>query len=67
LSFRFDDIAEDSHNSNPGKIFNKPNGPDVYEGVKIDYKGLDVNPENFVAVLQGKKVMYLLINTKSNV
>jgi len=35
----FDDIAHDPSNPFPGKIFNKPNGEDVYAGCKIDYKG----------------------------
>lgn len=26
-------------NPSPGKIINRPNGTDVYEGVVIDYKG----------------------------
>ena len=28
---------------------------DVYAGVKIDYKGKDVMPENFLHVLEGNK------------
>jgi len=28
-------------------------GPDVYEGVHIDYRGADVNADNFMAVLRG--------------
>jgi hypothetical protein len=30
-----------------------PGGPNNYEGVKIDYKGEDVNAETFLAVLAG--------------
>merc|ERR1719247_1555066 len=42
----------------PGKLFNKPTaagvpGKDVYKGCKIDYRGGDVTPENFVKVLTG--------------
>ena len=47
--------AKYCRNPYPGKIFNSPNGPDVYDGVKIDYSGHDVTPENFLAVLQGNK------------
>jgi legumain len=41
-------------------MFNKPTaagvkGKDVYAGCKIDYKGEAVTPENFVAILEGKK------------
>nr|AGM20566.1 asparaginyl endopeptidase [Angiostrongylus cantonensis] len=50
----YDDIANDPDNPYPGKLFNKPHGPDVYHGVKIDYKGDSVNPKNFLSVLQGK-------------
>jgi glycosylphosphatidylinositol transamidase (GPIT) subunit GPI8 len=31
--FMYDDIAHNSENPYPGKIINKPDGPDVYEGV----------------------------------
>lgn len=49
----YDDIAYNKENPNPGEIFNKPGGPNVREGVKIDYNGSDVTPENFLAVLRG--------------
>ena len=47
----WDDIAHSHENPIPGKLFNKPNGDDVYDGCKIDYKGYDVTPENFLAIL----------------
>ncbi|PIO59850.1 peptidase C13 family protein, partial [Teladorsagia circumcincta] len=34
----YDDIAKNQQNPYPGKMFNKPHGDDVYEGLKIDYK-----------------------------
>lgn len=46
-----DDIANNSENPYPGQIFNHPDGQDVYAGVQIDYRGNDVTPENFLAVL----------------
>jgi legumain len=53
----YDDIANDYSNPFPGKIFNKPDpkgkGVDVYASCKIDYKGGDVTPENFLNVLKG--------------
>lgn len=56
----YDDIANDEQNPIKGKIFNKPDpkgpGKDVYAGVKIDYKGEDVNPQNFLDILQGKQM-----------
>ena len=30
-------------------------GPDVYHGIKIDYRGQDVNAATFLAVLAGNK------------
>jgi legumain len=50
-----DDVAHNKNNPFPGKIFNRPDGEDVYEGVQIDYKGNDVTPENFMKVLTGKE------------
>ncbi len=29
----YDDIANDFQNPHPGKLFNKPGGPDVYKGL----------------------------------
>lgn len=54
----YDDIAGSPSNPFPGKMFNKPTpagtpGVDVYEGCKIDYKGAQVNKDNFVKVLSG--------------
>lgn len=51
----YDDIAHNRQNPTPGKIINKPNGPDVYEGVLKDYTGEAVTPQNFLNVLEGKK------------
>jgi hypothetical protein len=53
----YDDIANNSQNPFPGKLYNKPDpsgpGVDVYEGCNIDYKGADVTPQNFMDVLTG--------------
>lgn len=49
----YDDVANDAENPFPGQLFNKPNGPDVYKGCNIDYKGDDVTPENFLSILKG--------------
>uniref|UniRef100_T1KP71 legumain n=1 Tax=Tetranychus urticae TaxID=32264 RepID=T1KP71_TETUR len=51
----YDDIANNTENPYPGKIFNAPNGPDVYAGVSKDYIGDEVNPDNFLGVLRGDK------------
>jgi len=57
ITMAYDDIANDPENPFPGQVFNKPallkKGTDVYAGVKIDYKGADVSPSNFLAVLKG--------------
>lgn len=50
----YDDIANNYRNPFKGNIINVPKGPNVYAGVKIDYKGMDVTPQNFLSVLQGK-------------
>ena len=47
----YDDIAMNKNNPFKGKLFNKPDGEDVYAGCKIDW--LDVKPENFLAILAG--------------
>ena len=58
ITMMYNDIANNSQNPFPGKVFNKPTaagtaGWDVYEGVKIDYQGGDVTAKNFLAVLTG--------------
>ncbi|XP_054162249.1 legumain-like, partial [Oppia nitens] len=53
IVFHYDDIADNENNPKPGKVFNKPNGPEVYHGVPKDYTGTDVTPENFLAALKG--------------
>jgi len=53
ITMAYDDVANDPENPFPGKIFNKPNGEDVYAGCNIDYKGDDVTPANFLSILKG--------------
>ncbi|KAG0554538.1 hypothetical protein KC19_12G098600 [Ceratodon purpureus] len=53
--FMYDDIANNDENPYPGKIFNKPNGPDVYHGVPKDYTGSNVTVSNFYAAILGDK------------
>lgn len=52
ITFAYDDIAMSSQNPYPGKVFNKPDGKDIYAGCVIDYKGSAVTPKNFLSVLQ---------------
>ncbi|KAL0491436.1 legumain [Acrasis kona] len=54
IVFMKDDIAYNTENPFPGTIINYPGGPNVYEGVKMDYTGKDVTPTNFLNVLLGK-------------
>jgi legumain len=49
----YDDVANDPENPFPGKLFNKPNGTDVYAGCVADYKGDAVTPTNFLNILKG--------------
>ncbi|XP_074596302.1 legumain-like [Brevipalpus obovatus] len=61
----YDDMAHSPENPHQGKLFNQPNGSDVYHGVNKDYTGDNVTAENFKEVLlgdpglkaQGKKVL----------
>ncbi|KAL3248922.1 hypothetical protein MRX96_056256 [Rhipicephalus microplus] len=52
----FDDIANSSLNPTPGVIINHPKGNDVYQGVPKDYTRHLVTAQNFLDILQGKKV-----------
>lgn len=49
----YDDIADNKSNPLPGQLFNKTNGPNVYNADVIDYTGKDVTAEKFIAVLTG--------------
>ena len=49
----YNDAVHAKENPIPGKLFNKPDGPDVFEGCKIDYEGDSCNSHNFLNVLRG--------------
>lgn len=34
----YDDVAKSRENPFKGKLYNRPHGDDVYNGLKIDYK-----------------------------
>eukprot|EP00198_Chlamydomonas_reinhardtii_P013825 XP_001703162.1 vacuolar processing enzyme [Chlamydomonas reinhardtii] len=53
VTMMYDDIAHDPENPYPGHVFNSPGGPDVYGGVRVDYRGSDVSAAVFLAVLEG--------------
>jgi legumain len=53
IVFAYDDIANSPSNPYPGKVFNKPNGEDVYAGCNIDYRGSAVTPANFLSAIKG--------------
>lgn len=42
-------------NPYPGQLFNRPHGPNVYQGVSIDYAGETITPKNILAVLKGNE------------
>uniref|UniRef100_A0A061QGT2 legumain n=2 Tax=Tetraselmis sp. GSL018 TaxID=582737 RepID=A0A061QGT2_9CHLO len=48
-----DDLAANPSNPHPGELYNRPGGPDVYDGIKKDYVGRDVTAENLLKVLAG--------------
>jgi legumain len=49
----YDDVANNSRNPFPGQLFNRTDGPNVYDASVVDYKGTDVTAEKFLAVLTG--------------
>jgi legumain len=52
----YDDVASSSENPYPNQLYNKPSsgkGVDVNKGCVIDYKGDDVTPDNYIAVITG--------------
>ncbi|XP_005101870.1 legumain [Aplysia californica] len=49
----YDDIANNEENPVPGNIINRPEGPNVYQGVPKDYTGKEVTPDIFLKVLTG--------------
>merc|ERR1712002_1210970 len=53
VTMMYDDIANNRRNPYKGNVINVPGGKNVYPGVKIDYKGGDVTPHNFLQILQG--------------
>ncbi|UMM34503.1 hypothetical protein L5515_007552 [Caenorhabditis briggsae] len=53
ITMMYDDVANNPLNPYKGKLFNRPHGKDLYKGLKIDYKGASVTPENFLNVLKG--------------
>jgi len=53
VTMMYDDIAYNSRNPYKGNIINQPNGPNVYAGVTIDYRGGAVNARTFLDVLKG--------------
>ena len=61
----YDDVAWDDENPVPGKLFNKQEGQDVYEGCKLDYSGKDVHAKNFMAIMMGDDSV-LNLTTGSN-
>ncbi|CAD6190061.1 unnamed protein product [Caenorhabditis auriculariae] len=55
ITMMYDDVAHSENNPYKGKLYNRPHGKDVYKGIKIDYKGDDVTPHNFLKVITGNE------------
>ena len=53
IVFIYNDIALNADNPFPGKIFNKPNGQDIYSNCGIDYMQAELTPTNFINVITG--------------
>ncbi|CAG2107453.1 unnamed protein product, partial [Medioppia subpectinata] len=53
IVMHYDDLANNERNPTPGVIVNRKGGPDVYKGVPKDYTGIEVTPQNFLAILRG--------------
>jgi len=70
IHMAYDDIAHNRENPFKGKLFNKPDpkgpGKDVYAGCKIDYKGKQVNTEEFIGVITGNGTGKVLKSTKDD-
>ena len=70
ILFVYDDIAYDKKNPFPGEVYNRPDGPNVYDGVTIDYSDYLVTPENYISVLKGDtqngKLKKVLNSTKED-
>jgi legumain len=49
------DFANNKQNPFPGSLYTDVNKSRNYaEGLKIDYSGAEVNPDNYLAVLRGE-------------
>ncbi|THD19961.1 Legumain like [Fasciola hepatica] len=55
ITMIYDDIAKNTENPFPGKLFNDYQHKDVYAGVKIDYRGENVTADVFLRVLEGDR------------
>ncbi|CAH1393173.1 unnamed protein product [Nezara viridula] len=56
ITIMYDDIAQNSQNPKKGTIINRPDGPDVYHDVVIDYSGKAVTAKNFLKIIEGDEV-----------
>jgi legumain len=48
-----DDLLNAPENPAPGALYNRPGGPDVARGLKIDYRGENATADVFYDVLAG--------------
>jgi hypothetical protein len=47
----YDDVAWSNNNPLLGKLYNRPNGTNVYKGCEVDYRKSEVNGDTFVDIL----------------
>ena len=70
ILFAYDDIAYNPKNPFPGEVYNRPDGPNVYDGIIIDYSSNMVTPDNYLSVLKGDnkngKLKKVLNSTKDD-
>jgi glycosylphosphatidylinositol transamidase (GPIT) subunit GPI8 len=50
-----DDLAKDPENAEPGIVRNVAGGPNLRDGIDIDYRLSDVGPDDVLAILDGRK------------
>lgn len=53
IVMHYDDIAFNKKNPMKGEVFNKPDGPNVYQNIPKDYVGKQVSAYHFLSVLSG--------------
>lgn len=53
VTMMYDDVANHPMNPRPGTLINRPNGADMRQGMRVDYRNKAVTVENFLTLLSG--------------